>query len=63
MCVKVSVRVGVHPVAYSHLNSSVVTELRWPVCTREPALNSACKPGLIHYALALLYSFLLPLPY
>lgn len=31
--VKVSVKVGVHLVAYSHLNNSVVTELRWPVCT------------------------------
>lgn len=28
------VKVGVHLVAYSHLNNSVVTELRWPVCTR-----------------------------
>lgn len=54
-----SVRVGVHLVAYSHLNNSVVTELRWPVCTREPAWYAARKPGLIHYALALLYSFLL----
>lgn len=32
-----NVRVGVHLVAYSHLNNSVVTELRWPVCSREPA--------------------------
>lgn len=32
--VKMSVKVGVHLVAYSHLNNSVVTELRWPVCTR-----------------------------
>lgn len=32
--VKVSVKVGVHLVAYSRLNNSVVTELRWPVCTR-----------------------------
>lgn len=62
MCVKVSVRVGVHLVAYSHLNSSVAAELRWPVCTTEPAWYSACKPGLIHYALALLYSFLPPHP-
>lgn len=59
MYVKVSVGVGVHLVAYSHLNNSVVTELRWPVCTRESVWYSACKPGLIHYALALLYSFLL----
>lgn len=60
MCVKESVRVGVHLVACFHLNSSVVTELRWPVCTSEPAWYSACKPGLIHYALALLYFFLPP---
>lgn len=38
-------------------NSSVVTDHRWSICTEEPIWYSPCKPGLIHYALALLYSF------